>query len=58
MKLKVNNNKAVIESEFCITEPFKLEEPTMLARTGMVESGKGVYILTYILDETKKEKHG
>ena len=56
LKLKLNNGDAVIESDFCGTVPFKLGFPVLIERTGMTEGGKGVYVLSYILEE--KERRG
>jgi hypothetical protein len=50
------NEETTIESDYITTEPFELNQPTRIERVGMLQDGRGVYKLTYLLDEKEKQK--
>lgn len=47
----IQNGNAVIKTDLRKTEDFSLLNPSLIERSGQLEDGRGVYILTYLVKE-------
>ena len=55
MELKIKDGQAKITGELMQTEPFLINFPSLIERTGYLSDGRAVYTLTYLIKEVEKQ---